>query len=40
MKKLFHGRYSMQQALKFGLIDEDGFLTFDGLDDHRKHNCQ
>lgn len=37
--RLFHGRYSRQQAFKFGLFDEDGFLTFDGLDDHRKFGC-
>jgi hypothetical protein len=35
-RKLFNGRYSQQQAWKFGLVDVNGFLTFDGLDDCRK----
>ena len=35
-ENMINGRYSRHLALKVGLIDEDGFLTFDGLDDCRK----
>ena len=34
---LVEGRFSMQQAVKFELVDEYGFLTFHGLEQSRRY---